>query len=78
MIKEYNPREIEKKWQKYWYENKIFESKDPSKEKFYALIEFPYPSGNGLHVGHIRAFSSMEVVARMKRLQGYNVLFPRL
>ncbi|MFW5780330.1 MAG: leucine--tRNA ligase [Bacillota bacterium] len=77
MTKEYKPREIEQKWQKYWYENKIFEVKeDPAKKKFYALIEFPYPSGSGLHVGHIRAFSSMEVISRMKRLQGYNTLFP--
>lgn len=77
MTKTYNPKEIEKKWQKYWYENKIFEAvEDESKEKFYGLIEFPYPSGAGLHVGHIRAFSSMEVISRKRRLQGYNVLFP--
>ncbi|NLO64671.1 MAG: leucine--tRNA ligase [Clostridiales bacterium] len=77
MAKDYNFREVEQKWQKYWYENKLFEVKeDPAKPKFYGLIEFPYPSGAGLHVGHIRAFSSIEVIARKKRLEGYNVLFP--
>ena len=76
-MKVYDPKKIEKKWQEYWYKNNIFStSEDKSKEKFYGLIEFPYPSGAGLHVGHIRAFSSMEVISRMKRLQGYNVLFP--
>ncbi|MFA5449874.1 MAG: leucine--tRNA ligase [Clostridia bacterium] len=77
MSKEYDFKAAEKKWQKYWYENNIFEvTEDESKKKFYALIEFPYPSGSGLHVGHIRAFSSMEVITRKKRLEGYNVLFP--
>lgn len=77
MAKTYDFKKIEKKWQDYWYTNKVFEvTEDKSKEKFYALIEFPYPSGAGLHVGHIRAFSSMEVISRMKRLQGYNVLYP--
>jgi len=77
MINEYNFKKVEAKWQKYWYDNNIFAAKeDPNKEKFYALIEFPYPSGSGLHVGHIRAFSSMEVIARKKRLEGYSVLFP--
>lgn len=73
----YNAKEVEKKWQSYWYDNNIFEvTEDDTKKKFYGLIEFPYPSGAGLHVGHIRAFSSMEVISRMKRLQGYNVLYP--
>lgn len=77
MTNEYNFKKVEKKWQKYWADNKTFASKeDCSKNKFYALIEFPYPSGAGLHVGHIRAFSSMEVIARKKRLEGYSVLFP--
>lgn len=77
MTKVYNPKSIEKKWQKYWYDNKIFETTEKlEQKKFYGLIEFPYPSGSGLHVGHIRAFSSMEVIARKRRLQGYNVLFP--
>ncbi len=76
-MNKYNPKEIEKKWQKYWYDNAVFEAKeDPSKPKFYGLIEFPYPSGNGLHVGHIRAFSSMEFISRKRRMEGYSVLFP--
>lgn len=77
MAQEYDFKSVEKKWQDYWYQNKVFEVKeDKDKKKFYALIEFPYPSGAGLHVGHIRAFSSMEVISRKKRLEGYNVLFP--
>ena len=77
MVKSYNPKEIEKKWQDYWYGEKVFEAKEePGKEKFYGLIEFPYPSGAGIHVGHIRAYTGMEVIARKRRMQGYNVLFP--
>ena len=77
MADTYNFSEIEKKWQKYWYENNVFHAtEDPTKEKFYGLIEFPYPSGMGMHVGHIRAYSGIEVVARKRRLQGQNVLFP--
>lgn len=77
MIKPYDPKTIEQKWQDYWYKNKVFHVvEDESKPKFYGLIEFPYPSGAGMHVGHIRAYSGMEVVARKKRLEGYNVLFP--
>lgn len=73
----WNPKQTEAKWQKYWYENKVFRAtEDKSKPKFYGLIEFPYPSGAGLHVGHIRAFSSMEVMSRKKRMEGYSVLFP--
>ncbi len=76
-MKNYEPKLIEKKWQKYWYENDVFKAaEDKTKPKFYGLIEFPYPSGNGLHVGHIRAFSSMEIVSRKKRMEGYSVLFP--
>ena len=72
----YNPKEIEKKWQKYWYQNKIFEAVEkPNQKKFYGLIEFPYPSGSGLHVGHIRAFTHGSHIPK-RRLQGYNVLFP--
>ncbi len=68
---------IESKWQKYWDEHGTFRaSEDHSKEKFYALVEFPYPSGAGMHVGHIKAYSGLEVVSRKRRLQGYNVLFP--
>ena len=70
-------KNIDKKWQKVWEDTKCFSATDDfSKEKFYALIEFPYPSGAGLHVGHIRPYTGMDVIARMKRLQGYNVLFP--
>lgn len=76
-MKEYNFSAIESKWQKYWDEHKTFEaSNDFSKKKFYGLVEFPYPSGNGMHVGHIKAYSGLEVVSRKRRLQGYNVLFP--
>ena len=68
---------IESKWQKKWEEAKIFEAKDDfSKPKFYGLIEFPYPSGAGMHVGHIKAYSGLEVVSRKRRMQGYNVLYP--
>ena len=68
---------IEKKWQNYWDENKTFNAVvDHSKPKFYGLVEFPYPSGAGMHVGHIKAYSGLEVVCRKKRLEGYNVLFP--
>ena len=73
----YNYKSVEKKWQKYWDENHTFEaSNDYSKKKFYGLVEFPYPSGHGMHVGHIKAYSGLEVVSRKKRLEGYNVLFP--
>ena len=72
-----NHLEIEKKWQDYWYSNKLFKAEDFSKKpKYYCLIEFPYPSGAGMHVGHVRAFSSLEVVSRKRRMEGYNVLFP--
>ena len=69
---------IEKKWQTKWKEEKTFACKtgDTSKPKFYGLVEFPYPSGNGLHVGHARPYTAMDVVARKKRMDGYNVLFP--
>ena len=68
---------IEKKWQKKWLEEKTFAASNHSdKPKFYALVEFPYPSGAGMHVGHIKAYSGLEVVSRKRRLQGYNVLFP--
>ena len=72
-----NHQEIEKKWQDYWYSNDLFHAEDfSSKPKYYCLIEFPYPSGAGMHVGHVRAFSSLEVVSRKRRMEGYNVLFP--
>lgn len=68
---------IEKKWQKYWEKHHTFEAKiDKSKEKYYYLVEFPYPSGSGLHVGHVRSYTALDVLARKKRMMGYNVLFP--
>ena len=74
---EYNPKEIESKWQKKWDELKCFRAKDDlSLPKYYALVEFPYPSGEGLHVGHPRPYTALDIVARKRRLQGYNVLFP--
>lgn len=76
-IPEYNPNAIEKKWQKIWDEDKTFHSEiDHNKEKFYGLVEFPYPSGQGLHVGHPRPYTALDVVSRKRRLEGYNVLFP--
>ncbi|MFR1519216.1 MAG: leucine--tRNA ligase [Clostridia bacterium] len=76
-IFEYKPAEIEAKWQKIWEENKAFEAViDKNKKKFYGLIEFPYPSGNGLHVGHPRSNTAMDIIARKRRMEGYNVLFP--
>ncbi|MBQ8828236.1 MAG: leucine--tRNA ligase [Clostridia bacterium] len=73
----YNPARIEKKWQEFWEENATFEpSSDYSKPKFYGLIEFPYPSGNGLHVGHPRSNTAMDIICRKRRMEGYNVLFP--
>ena len=69
--------EIEKKWQKYWDDKKTFKAyNDSKKASFYVLVEFPYPSGSGLHVGHVRSYTAHDAIARMKRLQGYNVLFP--
>ena len=73
----YNHKPIEGKWQKIWEEKGVFHAEDNSdKEKFYALIEFPYPSGQGLHVGHPRPYTALDTVARKRRLQGYNVLYP--
>lgn len=70
-------KSIDKKWQEIWEDKKCFHAKDDfSKKKFYSLIEFPYPSGAGLHVGHIRPYTGMDVISRMKRMQGYNVLYP--
>ena len=74
---DYNFKEIEKKWQNYWLANKTYAAVDNAdKPKFYGLIEFPYPSGQGLHVGHPRPYTAMDVVSRKKRMDGYNVLFP--
>ena len=76
-MKEYNHSSIEKKWQKEWDRKKIFQAKDFSKKpKFYTLVEFPYPSGDGLHVGHPRPYIGLDLVARKRRMEGYNVLYP--
>lgn len=72
-----NHKEIEKKWQKYWEEKGCFKAITGSDKKpYYVLVEFPYPSGNGLHVGHVRGYTAQDAIARMKRMQGYNVLYP--
>ena len=77
MSNKYDFAAVEPKWQKYWEEHGSFRAKeDHTKPKFYALVEFPYPSGHGMHVGHIKAYSGLEVVSRKRRMQGYNVLFP--
>ena len=74
---DYNFKEIEKKWQQKWEEKKAFIAKNGGdKEKYYVLVEFPYPSGAGLHVGHVRSYTALDSLARLKRSQGYNVLFP--
>ncbi|MBE5810381.1 MAG: leucine--tRNA ligase [Clostridiales bacterium] len=76
-FKPYNPAEIEPKWQKHWDDNQTFAAtNDYSKPKFYGLIEFPYPSGNGLHVGHPRSNTAMDIISRKRRMEGHNVLFP--
>lgn len=76
-MREYNPNEIEKKWQNIWEENEVYKIKDDkTMPKFYALVEFPYPSGEGLHVGHPRPYTALDIVSRKRRLEGYNVLFP--
>jgi leucyl-tRNA synthetase len=76
-VPSFDHAEIEKKWQAYWADNHCFEAEDFGlKPKFYSLIEFPYPSGAGMHIGHIRAYSSLEVISRKRRMEGYNVLFP--
>ena len=77
MSQSYNPKEIEKKWHKIWEDEKAFQAtNDYSKPKYYALVEFPYPSGQGLHVGHPRPYTALDIVARKRRMQGYNVLYP--
>ncbi|BCK00231.1 leucine--tRNA ligase [Anaerocolumna chitinilytica] len=77
MTEEYSPKKIEKKWQEIWKEESAFRTGiDKSKPKFYALVEFPYPSGQGLHVGHPRPYTALDIIARKRRLEGYNVLYP--
>ncbi len=76
-MESYNPQKIEKKWQEYWEKNGFYKAEDSSKKpKQYILIEFPYPSGDGLHVGHCRSYSALDAVARKKRMEGFNVLYP--
>ena len=73
----YNHKTVEKKWQQIWQDEKAFAAtNDYSKPKYYALVEFPYPSGQGLHVGHPRPYTALDIVARKRRMQGYNVLYP--
>lgn len=83
MSKEYDPKEIEPKWQARWEEEKIYKAEDPetslfksSKPKWYSLIEFPYPSGDGLHVGHVRSYTALDALSRKRRMEGHNVLYP--
>jgi leucyl-tRNA synthetase len=77
IIVSFNHKTVEKKWQKFWEENQTFKTtEDPNKEKFYALDMFPYPSGQGLHVGHPEGYTATDIISRMKRAQGYNVLHP--
>jgi len=76
-MEKYNPKKIEKKWQKEWEETDVFAASDKSKKpKYYVLVEFPYPSGQGLHVGHCRSYIALDILARKRRMQGFNVLFP--
>ena len=73
----YDHKNIEAKWQQRWEEAGIFHAENSTdKKKFYALIEFPYPSGQGLHVGHPRSYTALDIIARKRRQQGYNVLYP--
>ncbi|MEK7459670.1 MAG: class I tRNA ligase family protein, partial [Patescibacteria group bacterium] len=73
----YDHKKIESKWQKEWEKKKIFQAQNNSKKKkFYSLIEFPYPSGSGLHVGHIRSNTAMDIISRKRRMEEYNVLYP--
>src|SRR3989344_5742928 len=76
-MKEYNHKSIEEKWQKQWEEKKVYVTKESKeKEKYYLLVEFPYPSGEGLHVGHVRSYTALDIIARKKRADGKNVLYP--
>src|SRR3989338_7947650 len=75
-MEKYDHKKIEKKWQKRWEESQAFRAEDGKGKKEYLLIEFPYPSGDGLHVGHVRSWTAMDVLARKRRAQGHNVLYP--
>lgn len=77
MPKSYDPQRIERKWQTYWEKKKLYQAgKQTRKKKFYPLVEFPYPSGAGLHTGHIRSYTAMDIIARKRRMEGYDVLYP--
>ena len=75
---DYKFNEIEKKWQTFWDEHETYKASDDdmSKPKFFALVEFPYPSGHGLHVGHPRSYTALDILARKRRMEGFNVLYP--
>jgi leucyl-tRNA synthetase len=76
-MKQYNHKKIERRWQREWQKSGLYRAEDASKKpKYYCLIEFPYPSGEGLHVGHVRSYTALDVIARKKRLEGFNVLYP--
>ncbi|HEY6737040.1 MAG TPA: class I tRNA ligase family protein, partial [Candidatus Saccharimonadia bacterium] len=77
-MKKYDPSNIEPKWQQVWADTKVYAAKDndASREKYYYLVEFPYPSGDGLHVGHVLSYTALDIMSRHKRMQGYNVLYP--
>ncbi|HOZ36740.1 MAG TPA: class I tRNA ligase family protein, partial [bacterium] len=76
-MNKYEPQQIEPKWQGFWEKEKVFEAKEENgKKKFFGLIEFPYPSGDGLHTGHLRSNTAMDIIARERRMQGYSVLYP--
>ena len=75
-MKNYDPKVIEKKWQDFWDEHETYKAViEPGKKKFYPLVEFPYPSGQGLHVGHPRPYTALDIVARKRRYEGENVIF---
>src|SRR3990170_973444 len=76
-MEKYNHKKIEKKWQNFWQKEKLFEAVDFDKRpKNYILVEFPYPSGEGLHTGHCRSYTALDIISRKRRMEGYNVLFP--
>jgi len=76
-MKEYDHKKIEKKWQTIWEKNGIYHAKDFSqKPKYYSLVEFPYPSGAGLHIGHPRSYTGVDIISRKRRMEGFNVLYP--
>ena len=76
-MKRYNPASVESKWWKRWEKDGTYVVKNTGKrKKFYALVEFPYPSGDGLHTGHVRGYTAMDIISRRRRMQGYDVLYP--